>query len=102
MGPPSPNCQVERRSAMTLDGARTVSGSMKSGARMLSFEQPFERSAVHGKIYHRFVCCRDCWLDLAKHVFQIYGVDASGRACCGLQGDEAKKAAGVFEGVIQT
>ena len=32
-----------------------------------------------GKVYHRFVVCHDRWADLAKHVFQVHGVDASGR-----------------------
>ena len=63
-----------------MDGARTASGSMKGRPKWLSLEQPIEGSAVHGKVYHRFVQCYDCGLDLAKHVFQVHGVDASGRA----------------------
>jgi hypothetical protein len=62
----------------SVDGARTASGSMKGRAKWLSLEQPFEGSAVHGKVYHRFVCY-DVGLDLAKHIFQVHGVDASGR-----------------------
>jgi transposase len=37
------------------------------------------RSAVHGKVHHRFVLYHDRWLDLAKHVFQVHGVGGSGR-----------------------
>jgi hypothetical protein len=79
MGRLPPNYEVECRSAMTLDDARAVSGSMKSGARMLSFEQPFERSAVHGKSITDLSAVTTVGLDLAKHVFQIHGVDASKR-----------------------
>jgi transposase len=34
-------------------------------------------------------------LDLAKHVFQVHGVDASGRVVVA-KSDEAQQAAGVF------
>jgi hypothetical protein len=59
-----------------MDDARAESGSMKSGARMLSFEQPFERSA---ESITDWSAVTTVGLNLAKHVFQIRGVDASGR-----------------------
>jgi hypothetical protein len=44
-----------------MDGARTESVSLKGRAKMVVVGATVLRSAVHGKVYHRFVLCRDHW-----------------------------------------
>ena len=46
---------------------------------MVVVEQPIFRSAVHGKDITDFSSVTTVGLDLAKHVFQVHCVDASGR-----------------------
>ena len=60
-----------------VDDARAAFGSMKSGAKMIVVT--VSRSAVHGKVHHRFVLCRDCWARSGQAVFEGHGVDASTR-----------------------
>ena len=62
-----------------MDDARTASGLMRAVPEWLSLEQPFEGSAVHGKVIADLCSVTTVGLDLAKHVFQVHGVAASGR-----------------------
>src|SRR5271167_4332255 len=47
--------------------------------RWLSLEQPFEGAPSMGKPIINVSSVTTVGLDLAKHVFQVHGVDASGR-----------------------
>jgi transposase len=62
-----------------VDVARAVSGSMKSRANMVVVETAPEGATSVGKSIIDLSPVRTVGLDLAKHVFQIHGVDASGR-----------------------
>jgi hypothetical protein len=60
--------------------------------KWLSLEQPFEAAPSMGKSITDLSSVTTVGLDLAKHVFQVHGVDASGRVV-GRQGDQAQQAA---------
>jgi hypothetical protein len=62
-----------------VDGARAASGSMKGRAKMVVVEQPFEGAPSMGKSITDLSPVTTVGLDLAKHVFQVHGIDASGR-----------------------
>src|ERR1700674_3581045 len=47
--------------------------------RWLSLEQPFEGALSMGKSITDLSSVTTVGLDLAKHVFQVHGIDASGR-----------------------
>jgi transposase len=47
--------------------------------KWLSLEQPFEGAPSTGKSITDLSSVTTVGLDLAKHVFQVHGVDASGR-----------------------
>ena len=52
---------------------------MKSRAKWLSLEQPFAGAPSIGKSITDLSSVTTVGLDLAKHVFQVHGVDALGR-----------------------
>ena len=52
---------------------------MRAVPEWLSLEQPFEGSAVHGKVYPDLCSVTTVGLDLAKHVVQVHGFDGSWR-----------------------
>src|SRR5664280_948909 len=56
-----------------------ASGSMKSCAKMVVVEQPFEGAPSMAKSITDLSSVTTIGLDLAKHVFQVHGVDAAGR-----------------------
>src|SRR6201984_2837355 len=56
-----------------------ASGSNENCAKMVVVEQPSEGAPSMAKIITNLSSVTTVGLDLAKHVFQIYGVDACGR-----------------------
>jgi transposase len=62
-----------------VDGARTGTWLDESYAKMVAVEQPSEGAPSMAKIITNLSSVTTVGLDLAKHVFQIYGVDACGR-----------------------
>jgi hypothetical protein len=56
-----------------------ASGSIESCAKMVVVEQPFEGAPSMGKSITDLSSVTTVGLDLAKHVFQVHGVDALGR-----------------------
>ena len=56
-----------------------ASGSIESCAKMVVVEQPFEGAPSMGKSITDLSSVTTVGLDLAKHVFQVHGVDAFGR-----------------------
>ena len=63
-----------------VDGARTASGSMKSGRQNGCRESNRLKGAPSmGKSITDLSAVTTVGLDLAKHIFQVHGVDASGR-----------------------
>jgi hypothetical protein len=56
-----------------------ASGSIESCAKMVVVEQPSEGAPSMGKSITDLSSVVTVGLDLAKHVFQVHGVDASGR-----------------------
>jgi hypothetical protein len=56
-----------------------ASGSIESCAKMVVVEQPSEGAPSMGKSITDLSSVTTVGLDLAKHVFQVHGVDASGR-----------------------
>jgi hypothetical protein len=64
---------------MVLDGARAGIWLDWSCANMVVVEQPSEGAPYMGKSITDLSSVTTVGLDLAKHVFQVHGVDASGR-----------------------
>src|ERR1700721_1860439 len=62
-----------------VDGARAASGSMKGRAKMVVVETTSEGATSVGKSIIDLSSVTAVGLDLAKHVFQVHGIDASGR-----------------------
>src|ERR1700724_1088994 len=62
-----------------VDGARTGISLDESCAKMVVVEQPSEGAPSMGKSITDLSSVTTVGLDLAKHVFQVHGVDASGR-----------------------
>src|ERR1700737_1992059 len=56
-----------------------ASDSIESCAKLVVVEQPSEGAPSMGKSITDLSSVRTVGLDLAKHVFQVHGVDASGR-----------------------
>src|ERR1022692_3986583 len=56
-----------------------ASGSIESCAKMVVIEQPSEGAPSMGKSITDLSSVTTVGLDLAKHAFQVHGVDASGR-----------------------
>ena len=61
-----------------VDGALAASGSMKGRAKMV-VARATEGAPSMGKFITDLSSVTTVGLDLAKHVFQVHGVDASGR-----------------------
>jgi hypothetical protein len=55
---------------------------MKGRAKMVVVEQPFEGAPSMGKSITDLSPVTTVGLDLAKHVFQVHGIDASGATSC--------------------
>src|SRR4030081_1147588 len=55
-----------------------ASRSIESCAKLVVVEQPSEGASSMGKSITDLSSVRTVGLDLAKHVFQVHGVDASG------------------------
>jgi hypothetical protein len=62
-----------------VDGARTGIWLDWSCAKMVVVEQPSEGAPSMGKSITDLSSVTTVGLDLAKHVFQVHGIDASGR-----------------------
>jgi hypothetical protein len=61
-----------------VDVARALFGSMKSRAKMVVVETTSEGATSVGKSIINLSSVITAGLDLAKHVFQVHGVDALG------------------------
>jgi hypothetical protein len=72
------NPTAKSRSCDGVDVARAASGSRKSRAKMVVVETTSKGATPVRKPIINLSSVTTVWLDLAKHVFQVHCVDASG------------------------